>query len=704
MYMKLQIISPKEIQSIDPREIDCKVAEIAKASMENRQEIADLMLESSALLTSVQTRSDVLTSQKTLKRLWNNFTGKNDSLRNAISRDVAAAQYAAQQMINNVLYECTMNRQLAFDLYGCLQELIAELQQKQKEAKGQLVEVCETIVALYQDYDRKIQEQAERVDGLENALGEKCFRCRRPLRIDQIVCPNCGELHSMKARKLPVNIQDQLKFLSNVVEQKEWDTGVGWDAVADRCAKALLKTKAIAGKGTLHFPDALQKDITHLIGKCRNAEFQIAVVGVLKAGKSMLMNALIGVDLASTGLNSETAALTKFRSSPKGHYIRVVFYSKEEWDNLNASAQDSRRDGESEDESLRERLTDPAVQKAASKWIGHAPLREEFSDLQKLRERIQHWTSAKSDEHLFAAEVEVGIDRSVFQMPEEVVFVDTPGLQDPVKYRSQITMDYIGRANAVLVAVRPTALTNEGFGTITTVLDYAGANKKKVYIIGTQKDSLNAAGGYEELISGKGGWVDQLVRAGRYKTKREAEAQILTTSAYLQICMNKVLSLSREELMDPKKISDDEYTDLERGIKKALAQRESYSLENLRSDSDAQCKADRFFGVSFLKSRLERDLISQFRQLKIQDIMDDYVRCRKEVLQIACGSVKKQDELISTARLGAEELRIKLLEKEKARAELNQDQKAMKKALESLQKFTEQHMRSLKKTVDRKGC
>ena len=68
----------------------------------------------------------------------------------------------------------------------------------------------------------------------------------------------------------------------------------------------------------------------------------------------------------------------------------------------------------------------------------------------------------------------------------QIVFVDTPGLHDPVKYRSNITREYIAHANAVLVAVKLGALTEEPLETITTVLDYAGNNRDKVFIVGTQ--------------------------------------------------------------------------------------------------------------------------------------------------------------------------------------------------------------------------
>ncbi len=137
---------------------------------------------------------------------------------------------------------------------------------------------------------------------------------------------------------------------------------------------------------------------------------------------------------------------------------------------------------------------------------------------EEIKKEVAHWTSARSNDHLFASEVEVGIDNSVFDMPDEVVFVDTPGLHDPVQYRSEITKGYIRKANAVLIAVPTGALTAEGLGTITTVLDYVGSNKEKAYIVATKKDALSSRD-CEKVIKG---WIEHLVSAKRYVDPRQA--------------------------------------------------------------------------------------------------------------------------------------------------------------------------------------
>ena len=252
-------------------------------------------------------------------------------------------------------------------------------------------------------------------------------------------------------------------------------------------------------------------------------------------------------------------------------------------------------------------------------------------DIPKLRDEIKRWTAADSPDHLFASEVEVGVDRKLFDMPEEVVFVDTPGLHDPVKYRSNITKEYIARANAVLVAVKPDALTEEAFQTITTVFDHVGNNKRKVFIVGTQKDKLQSSKEYEELTAGKDGWIEQLVRAKCYKNAREADAQIITTSAYLHLCMKRALTLSEADLQEEDKFSTRDYNNLENWIKNTLIRR-SYPLENLRSDTETIRLLSVELGMAALRQemdelRAENELLrtEQAKQVEktIQSGMED---------------------------------------------------------------------------------
>ena len=63
-----------------------------------------------------------------------------------------------------------------------------------------------------------------------------------------------------------------------------------------------------------------------------------------------------------------------------------------------------------------------------SEWVNHGDLKIECKNLEDLQGVVKKYTSSRAIEHIFVSEVEVGVDRNLFNMPKEVVFVDTPGL------------------------------------------------------------------------------------------------------------------------------------------------------------------------------------------------------------------------------------------------------------------------------------
>lgn len=494
------------------------------------------------------------------------------------------------------------------------------------------------------------------------------------------------------------NTRNRIQALAQCMQDDSWNPEVYWSDTAKRYAQKIHKAKKITKQSEIYMNASVEEDIASLIAQCQNTEFQIAVVGILKAGKSMLMNALIGTELAPTGLNSTTAALTKFRSSPQGHYVKVRFHSQVEWDKLIKSAVKA---GGGAEDSFMSRLQTDTAQAQKEKWIGHAPVQEYYSDLPSFKEAISRWAAANSAEHLFVAELEVGIDRSLFDMPEEVVFVDTPGLEDPVAYRSDITKRYIKQANAVLVAIRPTALTVEGFNTITTVLDYAGGNKEKVYLIGTQKDSLQKADDYTTLIEGDGGWIEQLKNAKRYKNERELMSHIFTTSAYLHLCMNKACRLSEDEFKDNSLFSDEEYTNLESGVKKALSTR-SYDIAHLRHDTHSAETVTAYLGIATLQKHLDTTLIQKHRQLKIRDIQIQFRHCKSQLQRTANQALDKQKTQAETAKKGSVALKLKQDEQADKLKMLQEEKANLEDAMDALKAFTQEQLAQLEPQKERK--
>ena len=88
----------------------------------------------------------------------------------------------------------------------------------------------------------------------------------------------------------------------------------------------------------------LQSEIDKYISTASNPEYQIAIVGAIKAGKSTLINALLGYDLASVDVTPETATLTKIKASEKS-YVKTSFYTNEDWAKIWSQANNPKKKG-----------------------------------------------------------------------------------------------------------------------------------------------------------------------------------------------------------------------------------------------------------------------------------------------------------------------------------------------------------------------
>jgi hypothetical protein len=197
------------------------------------------------------------------------------------------------------------------------------------------------------------------------------------------------------------------------------------------------------------------------------------------AGKSTFINAILGKEIASTNFTQETASLTKFRSADKD-FIRVSFYNKEDWKELWDSV-----DGSSA-KVLKKDYHELNARKYESEWIGREDRYEEYDNENDLVQSIKSWISVKSAIHYFVKEIEVGLKKlNIFK---GVVFIDTPDLDDPVKYRSDITRIYIERADVVLFCVDTKTLTDQKLKAICNVIDIRRYKIGSVFVIAAQID------------------------------------------------------------------------------------------------------------------------------------------------------------------------------------------------------------------------
>lgn len=651
MAEELKIISSELLSNVSEVEVNQLINQMVEKSKENMDEICELTLECTSLLSSAESRSAALSNQGVLKRKIGNFTGKNQKLRNAILQDNTNALYVAQGVINRVMIECTNNRKLMLAINDRISDVYLELTENQNDLAAGILMTRQAIAAFYKKYQEEFLTQESRISKIEEYAKTRCPECQKSMMAWQRICPSCGYMHPLKEDGVSAETKEKLDKIASVIKDDSLSEDIVWDSTAKKTERVLRKVRLLADIGRLPgYTEELEGDVENLIRKCKNAEFQIAIVGVMKAGKSYLMNALMGAEIASVEVNPETAALTKFRSS-NGFYVNVKFHDKNQWNRLKDSVKVIGQMGKS---SLKAMLENPAVIKSECEWVGHEDLHIECNSLAELKETVKKYTSSQTIEHLFVSEVEVGVDKEFFNMPLEVVFVDTPGLKDPVKYRSNITRNYIKKADAVLIAVPTAALTTEGNEIITTVLDCT--DEKKAYIVATQTDRCDNDEACEKIISL---WVKQLVDAKRYPNERSARNRIIRTSAKMEILTANWIRLSDEERADEEMFSYEDYSALESYTKKIVRNR-GYDISRLPYDEESRDLIVKNAGISTLRSKLRKNLINQYRELKIADIEEAYLRCKKQLNNICKRDIKQQQEAITLAEQGAEALKMQI--------------------------------------------
>lgn len=437
---------------------------------------------------------------------------------------------------------------------------------------------------------------------------------------------------------------EKIENLKKVIDSPVVDTQYLWNETVRKYAITMEQVRKMLLLNEIKpsVSERILSNIQIFLDKCSNPEFHIALVGAIKAGKSTLINALLGYELASTEVTPETASLTKFKSA-KEDYVEVSFYSKEEWNKLWKSVNDAKA------EVFLEEYKTLNADAEKNNWLGKDAQQFTCADRIALKEEIKKWTSSKSPTHYFVKEVVIGLKD--FDLPEGVVLVDTPGLDDVVEYRSNITRAYIDRANAVLMCVRSDALTGQELQTILRVFTNARNSVEKVYIIATQIDTLNRPQSDWEK-QGKE-WVKYLKGQNCYRNEQLAAQKLVPVSAYLYTILHEYNN--KEFTTD-----DDKYFDLSSILLK-LRIRSNEIDERYQEIED-------FTNIQLLKSKLQDEIISKFKEYMVDDIVSSYRDYREEIREKIEAMKQEQNEIIYTSQQDINEIKRK---KEEYQEKLN---------------------------------
>lgn len=491
-----------------------------------------------------------------------------------------------------------------------------------------------------------------------------CKKCRFENRHTRHFCEKCGafldtENFDEKFYSLPE--VKMMRIVDNLLNVPHYL--ISWDDVADAYSANVEKINAlfnVPGMGAENNSAVVQK-IKDFLSLCRNPDFQIAFVGTIKTGKSTLINALLGKNYASMDVTPETAALTKFRASPRD-YVHVTFYTQDEWDKLWASRSKDANEFMKEYEELN-------AESQRAKWINHPPHHEEMSN-DKIHDELEIWSSSKHAEHYFVKEIEVGISTLAKDFPSQVVFVDTPGLSDPVAYRSDLTKEYIRKANAVFVCVNAKNIYKEEIDTISTVFATSSDNKNKVHIIATQWDLFNKP--IEEWAKQKSYLIKRLTGSAFFDSEKTAKSNILYSTAYIYNLCRDYDSLSRTDKRTLQSFAwkfedNEEFYELPADLKKL------------------QEKTN----VDFIMGIVREKFVGNYRKLLSEEIKHDYIDILQNLGRVTKEKKDSMHELLEASYSSGKELTTKLTTQRKKYDEVKQSSVQLEEILKTVKRKTQ---------------
>lgn len=199
-----------------------------------------------------------------------------------------------------------------------------------------------------------------------------------------------------------------------------------------------LKDKTITEEG-------LRTEITTLLDE----PYTVAVCGVVKAGKSSLLNALIFGDSVLPSFDTPlTAKLTfiEYTDEPNP-YFEVTFYDRKEWEEIRAKFS-------AEELEALDRRVEQCAERGARLNTYVLPERHEtvrVDDLRKLEEYVTDPNNGKGTYTPFVKSVTVRLHNESIKA---IRVVDTPGLNDANVINSIETANWVSKAHAVIYVLK----------------------------------------------------------------------------------------------------------------------------------------------------------------------------------------------------------------------------------------------------------
>ena len=189
----------------------------------------------------------------------------------------------------------------------------------------------------------------------------------------------------------------------------------------------ILFQETIKELSTLFLSNDDKESLDKIEAYLLSQHFSIGITGVINAGKSTLINALLGKDILGNSMVPETANLTIIKEGEAS--ANVSYWNAKEWEKIIATTANN-----IENDALVE------------KYIHQASYRHNIG-IEQMRE-FTSATASKDAHYKLVKSVEL-YQKAPF-LSTGVEIVDTPGLDDPVTLREEISKEYLSKCDAMI--------------------------------------------------------------------------------------------------------------------------------------------------------------------------------------------------------------------------------------------------------------
>ncbi|WP_151943754.1 dynamin family protein [Aliarcobacter butzleri] len=169
-----------------------------------------------------------------------------------------------------------------------------------------------------------------------------------------------------------------------------------------------------------------------------NQKFSIGITGVMNAGKSTMLNALMRREILGSAVVPETANLTIVKHNPTDN-AKVYYWNEQEWDRIKKSA--------SQLESMKDFVEE-------TNRIFGDNLKNYIRPISRFDEidikDLSSYTSAEASGKKCNLVKYVELGSKLDFLSDGIEIVDTPGLDDPVIQREEITKEYISQCDMMI--------------------------------------------------------------------------------------------------------------------------------------------------------------------------------------------------------------------------------------------------------------